>query len=290
MNRLPEFKNLSLDHVGLIVPDLNDAYHLWKALGFQLTSRADHTRIDAEGHRIPAGSSQHSVMLEQGYIELMQITDLVAGHPLSPAMKQRYGLHILAIATLDSHATHKALSQLGCPVSAVMDWCRPVKEGNFEGLAKFSFFDTPWHSSDAAYVCWVQHLTPECIRRPGATNHDNGAVGLTAVFFEGVGADCIEWTQRLISMGLVPAVNNAMRSEIHGVEFTIGSSRLLIRKNSNSERLLPSAIQIEVKDVDVFHKRAQACQLDIQSQGAGIEINLGSVSPIRLQVTQIVRL
>jgi catechol 2,3-dioxygenase-like lactoylglutathione lyase family enzyme len=277
--------DLSLDHVGLIVPDLKAASDLWRALGFNLTSRADHTRTDAQGMRIPAGSSQHSVMLQQGYIELMQITDPLAGHPLTPAMQQRYGLHIVAIDTPDSRATHQALSQLGCSVSAVMDWSRPVKEGDFEGLAKFSFFDTPWQTSDASYVCWVQHLTPEIIRRPGSTVHANGAQALKAVIFEGVGADCAEWIQRLSSFGLNAISQQSRDLDYQDAIVQLGLSQLRIQEKPEAGHICPSVIQIQVDDVDVLLKKAQACQLTIQIQDENTEIDLGTISPVRLRVT-----
>jgi catechol 2,3-dioxygenase-like lactoylglutathione lyase family enzyme len=277
--------DLTLDHIGLIVPDLQAAHDLWQALGFNLTSRADHTRTDTQGHKIPAGSSQHSVMLEQGYIELMQITDPLAGHPLTPAMQQRYGLHIVAIATPDSRATHQILSEFGTPVSVVMDWSRPVKEEDFEGLAKFRFFDTPWHSSDPAYVCWVQHLTPECIRRPGATVHPNRAQALKSVIFEGVGADCAEWSQRLESFGLAPLVQSNTGLGYQDACVNLGDSQLWIQEKSEIAHILPSVIHIELNDIDILLKRAQACQLFIQTNEKSTEIDLGSVSPVRLRVT-----
>ncbi len=276
--------DLSLDHVGIIVPDLKAAADLWRALGFNLTSRADHTRTDAQGVRIPAGSSQHSVMLEQGYIELMQITDPFAGHPLTPAMQQRFGLHIVAIDTPDAHATHQALTQLGCSVSAVMDWSRQVQEGNFEGMAKFRFFETPWQISDAAYVCWVQHLTPEMIRRPGSTSHANGAKALRAVIFEGVGADCAEWLQRLASFGFNPISQNNQDLGPEDALVHLGLSQLRVQEKPGAGRICPSVIQIEVDDIDKLVKKAQSCHLAIQMQDEHAEIDLGAVSPVRLRV------
>ena len=69
-----------LDHVGFIVEDLPASRALFAGLGFTLTERADHTRTNAQGEKVSAGSSQHSIMLGTGYIELMQITDRQAGH------------------------------------------------------------------------------------------------------------------------------------------------------------------------------------------------------------------
>jgi catechol 2,3-dioxygenase-like lactoylglutathione lyase family enzyme len=97
---------IDLDHVGFIVQDLSAARDLFVDLGFVLTERADHTRSDAQGLTVSAGSSQHSIMLEVGYIELMQITDARAGHQLTPATGERYGLHVLALGCADARAWH----------------------------------------------------------------------------------------------------------------------------------------------------------------------------------------
>ena len=94
--------DVHLDHVGYIVRDLDASAELVRQLGFVLTARADHTRTDAQGRSVPAGSSQHSIMLHSGYVELMQITDPHAGHQLASAPLQRHGLHILAFGTGDA--------------------------------------------------------------------------------------------------------------------------------------------------------------------------------------------
>ena len=75
----------TLDHVGLIVPRLDEAARIFRALGFTLTERAEHTRVNAAGEVESAGSAQHSVMFEDGYIELQEITDPEQRHLLSPA-------------------------------------------------------------------------------------------------------------------------------------------------------------------------------------------------------------
>ena len=102
----PGALTIDLDHIGFIVEDLIAARDLFTDLGFTLTQRADHTRTDAQGRTVSAGSSQHSIMLGTGYIELMQITDRQAGHQLTPAADHRYGMHVLALGTSDAHACH----------------------------------------------------------------------------------------------------------------------------------------------------------------------------------------
>ena len=179
---------VDLDHIGFIVPDLAAGRGLFEGLGFTLTARADHTRRDAEGRVVPAGSAQHSVMFDIGYIELMQITDPLAGHQLTPAMRERFGLHVLALGTADAAACHAARQQAGLPVGAVMDWSRPVSTPERSGLARFLYFDTRWSPGDPSYVCWVQHATPELVRSPSLLRHANGATALRGLRYAGPSA------------------------------------------------------------------------------------------------------
>ena len=90
-----------LDHVGFIVVDLEAASRMLGQLGFRLTARADHTRTDASGRSVPAGSSQRSAMFRRGYVELMQITDPDAG---------RSGLAFSASSSASSNTFSKRLS------------------------------------------------------------------------------------------------------------------------------------------------------------------------------------
>lgn len=262
--------DLAPDHVGLIVPDLEAARALWADLGFTLTAHAEHTRTGPDGRKVPAGSAQHSVMLERGYIELMQITDVDAGHPLTPAMRQRFGLHILALATEDPQATHAALSARGCKLSPVMDWSRAIEEGPVRGVARFQFFDTPWQASDASYLCWVRHMTPELVRPPATLRHANGAQALGGLTYEGPVADCERWRARLTALGLgedcpwlriVPTPAAA----------------------STGDAVRPVAIALTLSDLDELEVRARACGLSPERTHEGLRVELGPRSPIRLE-------
>ncbi|NBS74776.1 MAG: hypothetical protein EBS66_15005, partial [Betaproteobacteria bacterium] len=133
--------------------------------------------------------------------------------------------------------------------------------------------------------CWVQHLTPEIIRRPGSTVHPNGAQALKAVIFEGVRADCAEWIQRLASFGLNAVFQQSRDLDFQNAAVHLGLSQLRIQEKLESGHICPSVIQIEVDNVDAILKKAQACQLAIQIQNENTEIDLGTISPVRLRVT-----
>lgn len=269
MTAATEIPQPALDHVGLIVPDLEAARALWSALGFTLTARAEHTRSGPDGRKVPAGSAQHSVMLQEGYIELMQITDVTAGHPLTPAMQQRFGLHILALATDDPHATHQALADRGCALSPVMDWSRAITEGPVQGLARFLFFDTPWQPTDASYLCWVRHMTPELVRPPAMLRHANGAQALRGLTYTGSAASCQHWRERLQGLGVQPE-----------------DVQLHIQPDGSTDRVRPTALHLALADqasLNDLAARARACGLAPVRLGAGLSVELGPRCPIRLE-------
>jgi catechol 2,3-dioxygenase-like lactoylglutathione lyase family enzyme len=190
-----------LDHVGYIVRDLDACAALVRQLGFVLTARADHTRTDAQGLSVPAGSSQHSIMLHSGYVELMQITDPHAGHQLASAPSQRHGLHVLAFGTGDAVACHARRIADGVAAGEVLYWSRPVHEPDLQGMAQFAYFGSAWTPRDPSYLCWVEHRTPRLLRNPRLLAHDNGARALIGIRYAGPAAALAPWTAQLRAAG-----------------------------------------------------------------------------------------
>ncbi|NYI30261.1 catechol 2,3-dioxygenase-like lactoylglutathione lyase family enzyme [Sulfitobacter geojensis] len=162
-------QEVTLDHVGLLVPNLEKAAGDFAALGFTLTPRAAH--LNGEGE--PAGSEQCSIMLREGYIELQEITGPRGSHLMSRAQEKHFGLHIVAFGVTDARDCARAIT--GLPLSDVMDWARPVVRSGVDGIARFSFFVADYDPADEALLCWTQHLTPEIMRDDAVLNHKNGA-------------------------------------------------------------------------------------------------------------------
>jgi catechol 2,3-dioxygenase-like lactoylglutathione lyase family enzyme len=170
-----------LDHVGLLVPDLDAATHAAEALGFTTTARVDHTRRDAEGREVPAGSAQRCLMFERGYVELLAVTDPARGHFLIGA-EPNPGAHILAFGTLDAEAERARLLASGIAASPVQRWSRPVRERDRRGVARFTFFARPYEPRRIGpLTIWVQHLDPDLVRSPVLCAHPNGVSAIDAV-------------------------------------------------------------------------------------------------------------
>jgi adenine-specific DNA-methyltransferase len=67
---------LCLDHVGIVVPDLEAARQAYDRLGFRLTPRSPHEgRLTPDGPVETWGSGNHCAMFRRGYLELLGITD-----------------------------------------------------------------------------------------------------------------------------------------------------------------------------------------------------------------------
>lgn len=248
---------IDLDHIGFIVPDLNAARDLFVDLGFVLTDRADHTRSNAQGQTVSAGSSQHSIMFEVGYIELMQITDAQAGHQLTPALGERYGLHVLALGCADARAWHAQCLQNALAVRPVMDWSRPVRTPERSGLARFSYFDAPWQPSDPSYVCWVQHVTPELVRSPSLLRHPNGARALRTLHYEGGADELAQWAAVLQASG----AQAATAAPGGAMTLQLGPSAIDLQPIAQRQRVLPSALTLEFSSLEDIERRADRLQL-----------------------------
>lgn len=264
-------RTVDLDHVGFIVPDLGASRALFEALGFTLTARADHTRRDAQGRVVPAGSSQHSVMFATGYVELMQITDPDAGHQLTPAMRERFGLHVLALGTADAAACHAEREAAGLRVGPVMDWSRAVSTPERSGVARFLYFDTPWEPGAASYLCWVHHATPELVRPPSLLRHANGAASLRGVHYAGPAAALGAWARRLQQAGAgtpTPGPGAAQR-------LTLGACWIELCLDEAEPSVRPSGLTLGLAEPQALVEAGLRAGLPVRVAADGVSVDLG---------------
>src|ERR1041384_6546438 len=68
-NQKPAPGELYLDHIAHFVPDLGAAARVAELLGFKVTPESAHRAQGA-----PAGTSNRTIMLEEGYIEILAPT------------------------------------------------------------------------------------------------------------------------------------------------------------------------------------------------------------------------
>ena len=163
---------IGLDHTGLAVRDLDAARDLFVRLGFKLTPREALTKPGPDGRPVSTGADNHVFMLEQGYQELITITDPSAGHMLLPRLERYWGLHIIIVETDDAEGDCAAMAKAGISVSPCVTWGREVPG---RGEAKFRFFVVMDAEAPECVLGIVQHLTPGMLRTPELLDHPNGA-------------------------------------------------------------------------------------------------------------------
>lgn len=239
-----------LDHVGFIVRDLDATCDFLAQLGFTQTARANHTRTNERGQLVSAGSSQRSIMLRNGYVELMQITDPTAGHQLASAPSVRFGLHIFAFGTRNATLCHSLCVPNGIRAGPVLNWARPVNEVGVQGLAQFAYFGDAWTASDPAYLCWVEHRTPQLLRSEQLVTHDNGALAVVEVHFSGPRQQAGPWVARLLAGGA-----RAKQVRADGIVLSLPNALLRVDFDEHAPCVRPSALLFEFADLAWLRKR-----------------------------------
>ena len=262
--------DVHLDHCGFIVRDLDATCEFLTQLGFTLTTRADHTRTNEQGALVSAGSSQRSIMLGNGYIEVMQITDPSAGHQLAAAPTARFGLHVVALGTPDAQACHAQCVQNGVAAGPVLYWAREVAEEGLRGTAQFVYFGSAWAPQDPSYLCWVEHRTPKLLRSPALLRHDNRALGLAELHYRGPRAPARRWMEQLQAAGLRVSGESA-----DGVVLSLPNFRMRIDFDERETRVLPSALVFDASDRAWLRARCGQLGLGVHERpDGGLEVDL----------------
>jgi hypothetical protein len=163
-----------LDHVVILVRDLDGAALRWRELGFTLSPRGLHSAAK--------GTANHTMMLGSDYLELL---GLVAETPMNAgdrAALERLGegLDRAAVRTDDAAAGLEEIRRAGFAGSGPQSFERPVDlPGGGRARAAFRTFEWPADFAPAGlrlFAC--EHLTPETVWVPALQRHPNGATAI----------------------------------------------------------------------------------------------------------------
>ena len=166
-----------LDHVALATDSLDRAAAAWERLGFTLTPRSSHSGADG-----PWGTGNHCMMFREGYFELIGVTDAALYHEHLRVLLDRYtGLHLVALGTDDSDATHADVRQrtdaIGEPYAIARQV--PFGTGSREGRFRITEIVPAWFPEADLFFC--QHDTPEVLWQENLMGHANGVTSLAGV-------------------------------------------------------------------------------------------------------------
>lgn len=158
-----------IDHVVLLVRDLDKAQHAFMRMGFALTPRGFHT----------LGSQNHCLMFGSDYVELLAVP---RPHPamqyFTDFLAAGEGLGAIALATDDAASLHASVAADGYAADAPLDFSRPVQG---LGDARFRIVQLPPEASPGCRLFACQHFTREVVWRPEHMRHANGATQIAAV-------------------------------------------------------------------------------------------------------------
>jgi len=158
-----------IDHVVVLVRDLDKAHKAYARMGFTLTPRGFHT----------LGSQNHCLMFGSDYVELLAVPK---PHPamqyFTDFLATGEGLGAIALATDDAGALHAELAADGIAADAPLDFSRPVAD---LGEARFRIVQLPPDASPGCRMFACQHFTREFVWRPGYRGHANGATQIAAI-------------------------------------------------------------------------------------------------------------
>ena len=158
-----------IDHLVVLVRDLDKAQHAYARMGFTLTPRGFHT----------LGSQNHCLMFGSDYVELLAVP---RAHPamqyFTDFLAKGEGLGAIALATDDAGGLHASLAADGIAADAPLDFSRPV-----EGLgdARFRIVQLPPDRSPGCRMFACQHFTRDMVWRTEYQRHANGATQIAAV-------------------------------------------------------------------------------------------------------------
>lgn len=170
-----------IDHLVILVADLDAAAETYRRLGFTLSPRGVHS-----AHM---GSANHTVMLQDDYFELLAVTrPTPANETWRTRLAAGEGIWATALKTDDADGMAEEMRALGVPVGDALAFSRPVERpdgGTVEAAFRIAPITEPGTARDGLFAC--QHLTRAAVWRPELMAHANGALGLAAI--DGVAED-----------------------------------------------------------------------------------------------------
>ena len=158
-----------IDHVVVLVRDLDKARDAYMRMGFTPTPRGFHT----------LGSQNHCLMLGRDYVELLAVPK---PHPAmqhyTDFLAKGEGLGAVALGTEDAVGLQAGLAADGIAAEAPLEFSRPVQG---LGDARFRIVQLPADASPGCRMFACQHFTRELVWRREYQAHANGAQEIAAV-------------------------------------------------------------------------------------------------------------
>jgi len=168
----------NLDHIGIVVPDLEAAAAAYERLGFRLTPVQQQAGpLTPDGPVVPWGSANRCAMLEDGYLEIIGIVDpALYDNELGRFLARYHGVHIMALGVADAVAQVPRLREAGLATPGVRPMRRNVATAT--GEAEVRFKRVPLADAPEGRIQLIEHETPELMWQDRLLDHPNRVVAL----------------------------------------------------------------------------------------------------------------
>jgi len=176
--------DLSLDHVGAIVRNLDAGAERWRRLGFRLSPRSQQMGFArATGQTEPWATSNHCAAFHRGYLELIGVTQPGLPNPWQHFIDRFEGGHITALRCADADAAFADIAARCDGMQPPVDRRRqaPFRDGTREMRFR-NIFSRDDAFPEGRFIV-IEHQTPELIWQEQLMEHPNGAVALEDVQF-----------------------------------------------------------------------------------------------------------
>jgi hypothetical protein len=162
-----------LDHVVVMVADIDMAHTAYRRLGFQVQPRGFHRKL---------GTANHLMIFEHDYFEILGIVeDTEFNAERREWLKAGGGLANVALATDGADLAFDALRQAGLQPDAPLFFDRAVEVAGKTEHAQFRTVRIPKTNMPVVGFFVCEHLTPQFVYRVEWAKHPNGARGIRGV-------------------------------------------------------------------------------------------------------------
>jgi hypothetical protein len=173
----------NLDHVAYFVPERAAMHAALVRLGFAPTpfSLQQH-RLRPDADLAPAGTGNHCVMLQEGYLEfLVPVAETPVAAQLRLSIDRYVGAHSIVFGTQDAAADAARLAAEGFDPLPAIALQRTIDTPDGERTARFTVLRVPPGTMAEGRIQYCRHHTPAFVWQARWLAHPNHAVGLAGV-------------------------------------------------------------------------------------------------------------
>jgi hypothetical protein len=171
---MPLTSIVGLDHLVVLVQDIDRAQARFQALGFHATPRGFHAP--------PLPTQNHTAVFADNYIELLYFPPGTSAASRFAHLPAGYeGPAIVGLRPTDSSIVHEELASLGFDPPPISEGGRTVDTPDGPRRASWRNQRFPDDAPGLPALFSCGHLTPSLVYRPEWMDHPNGALGVTEI-------------------------------------------------------------------------------------------------------------